>query len=424
MSKKILLVLLALTLIAGVAGAEEKFFSHHIIPMNVTNPSSGKILRGLLYMPETDSRVPLVITAHELGSNYARRWPAYGEALASKGIAVYTFDFAGGGPKVRADGTPGSHSDGETTEMSVMTEVKDLESVLEAAKSWNFVDASKIVIIGGSQGGAVSVITAARHADEISGLVLLYPALLIQDDLHKKFASKEDCPPVYKYNGWLDVSPIYVNDMWDYDIYADMPKFTKPVLILHGDKDFIVPMEYSQRAAKAYPDSEFHIIDDGDHGFQGKTFEQAIGYIKAYLRKIDILPEGLSKIIPVGTPNTIAGEHFTGASFIAPVSTQQLGIFNVTFEPGSYNEWHIHHASKGGGQILIAISGRGYYQEEGKKAQELKPGDVVNIPANVKHWHGAAKDSWFQHVAVEVPGEDTSTTWHGFLPTEEYKKLK
>lgn len=129
-------------------------------------------------------------------------------------------------------------------------------------------------------------------------------------------------------------------------------------------------------------------------------------------------------IFPTGEPNTVAGEHFTGKSFLSPLSTQQIGIFNVTFEPGCYNEWHIHHASKDGGQILIVVSGRGYYQEEGKEAQELKTGDVVNIPANVKHWHGAAKDSWFQHLAVEVPGENTSTEWLGFLPAEEYGKLK
>ena len=135
-------------------------------------------------------------------------------------------------------------------------------------------------------------------------------------------------------------------------------------------------------------------------------------------------PEYLSKIIPVGTPNNIAGEHFTGKSFLYPLSTEQVGVYNVTFEPGSYNEWHIHHASRGGGQILIVISGRGYYQEEGKTAQELTPGDVVNIPANVKHWHGAAKDSWLQHIAIEVPGEETSTTWLGFLPAEEYEKLE
>ncbi|MBQ7560278.1 MAG: alpha/beta hydrolase [Synergistaceae bacterium] len=429
MLKKFVLILLSLAILTsftGFAYSEQKFFSHQVIPMNVINHESGKILRGLLYMPETEkfSRVPLVIAAHELGSNYSRGWPQYGEALASLGIAVYTFDFAGGGPKTRMDGTPGSHSDGDTTEMSVMTEVKDLECVLKAAKSWEFVDSSKIAIIGGSQGGAVSVITAARHAEEIAGLVLLYPALIIRDDLHKKFAEKKDCPPVYSYNGWLDVGPIYVNDMWDYDIYSDMPKYSKPVLILHGDKDFIVPIEYSQKAAKIYPDSEFHVINNGDHGFKGDTFNQAMGYIKAYFRKINFLPDGMSKIIPVGILNNIAGEHFTGKSFLFPVSTQQAGVFNVTFEPGSYNEWHIHHAEKGGGQILIAISGRGWYQEEGKPAQELMPGDVVNIPANIKHWHGAAKDSWFQHVAIEVPGEDTKTTWHGFLSPEEYSKLK
>ena len=133
---------------------------------------------------------------------------------------------------------------------------------------------------------------------------------------------------------------------------------------------------------------------------------------------------GLSKIIPVGTYNTRAGEHFTGKSFLYPLSTQQVGVFNVTFEPGCYNEWHTHFASEGGGQILIAISGRGWYQEEGKPAQELNPGDVVNIPANVKHWHGAAKDSWFQHVALEVPGKDTHTEWHGFLSHDKYEKLK
>ncbi len=129
-------------------------------------------------------------------------------------------------------------------------------------------------------------------------------------------------------------------------------------------------------------------------------------------------------VFPVGEPNKIAGEHFTGASFLAPMSLEQVGIFNVTFEPGCINEWHIHHASKGGGQILIAVAGRGWYQEWGKPERELKPGDTVNIPANVKHWHGAAKDSWFQHIAVEVPGEGTSTEWLGFPDPDDYAKLK
>lgn len=270
-------------------GGEMKLYAYRIAEMNVVNPATEKTLRGLLYLPERTGRMPLVITAHELGSNSRRRWPAYGESLASHGTAVYSFDFAGGGPKARTDGAPGSRSDGETTEMSVMTEVRDLEAVLKAAQSWDFVNTQKIALIGGSQGGLVSVVTAARHAGEINGLVLLYPALLIRDDLHAKFGNREDCPPVYSYNGWLNVSPLYVNDMWDYDTYLDMPKYGKPVLILHGDKDNVVPMSYSERAAKAYNDAEYHVVKEGLHGFQGEPFYQAISYINAYFHRIGII---------------------------------------------------------------------------------------------------------------------------------------
>ena len=108
----------------------------------------------------------------------------------------------------------------------------------------------------------------------------------------------------------------------------------------------------------------------------------------------------------------------------APVSKSQVGIFNVTFEPGCRNNWHIHHAKNGGGQILVCVAGRGYYQEEGKEAIEMKTGDCINIPAEVKHWHGAAPDSWFSHLAVEVPGEETSNEWCEPVSDEEYAKLK
>jgi len=102
---------------------------------------------------------------------------------------------------------------------------------------------------------------------------------------------------------------------------------------------------------------------------------------------------------------------------------RQVGIFNVTFEPGCRNNWHIHHAKSGGGQILICVAGRGWYQEWGKEARELHPGDVVNIPPEVKHWHGAACDSWFSHLAVEVPGEDGSNEWCEPVEDEAYSKL-
>ena len=131
-----------------------------------------------------------------------------------------------------------------------------------------------------------------------------------------------------------------------------------------------------------------------------------------------------SMIFPVGQPNDAFAKYFTGQSYLAPVSTDQVGIFNVTFEPGCRNNWHTHHADKGGGQILVCIAGRGYYQEEGKAAQELNPGDVVNIPEGVKHWHGAAPDSWFSHLAVEVPGENGSNEWLEPVTDEEYGALR
>ncbi len=130
-----------------------------------------------------------------------------------------------------------------------------------------------------------------------------------------------------------------------------------------------------------------------------------------------------SMLFSIGQPNEAFAKYFIGQSYLAPISTEQVGIFNVTFEPGCRNNWHIHHAKSGGGQILIGVSGRGYYQEWGKQAQELFPGDVVNIPAGVKHWHGAAPDSWFSHLAVEVPSEEGSNEWLEPVDDDSYKHV-
>ena len=131
-----------------------------------------------------------------------------------------------------------------------------------------------------------------------------------------------------------------------------------------------------------------------------------------------------STIFPIGEPNTAFAKYFIGQSYLAPISTEQVGIHNVTFEPKCRNNWHVHHASEGGGQILVCVAGRGYYQEWGKPAVEMKPGDCINIPAGVKHWHGAAPDSWFSHLAVEVPGKDASNEWLEPVSDGEYNKLK
>jgi 4-carboxymuconolactone decarboxylase len=125
---------------------------------------------------------------------------------------------------------------------------------------------------------------------------------------------------------------------------------------------------------------------------------------------------------PIGDPNDAFAQYFSGQSYLAPVSTEQVPIFNVTFEPGCRNNWHVHHAKSGGGQLLICVGGRGYYQEWGKAPVEMTPGTVVNIPAGVKHWHGAAPDSWFSHLAIEVVGEATSNEWLEPVDDEAYRK--
>lgn len=127
-----------------------------------------------------------------------------------------------------------------------------------------------------------------------------------------------------------------------------------------------------------------------------------------------------SIFFPIGNPNDAYAKYFIGQSYLSVISKDQVFIANVTFEPSCRNNWHIHHASKGGGQILICVGGEGIYQEYGKKPVIMKPGDVVNIPANVKHWHGAAKDSWFSHLAVEVAGENSSNEWCEPVNDEEY----
>ena len=137
---------------------------------------------------------------------------------------------------------------------------------------------------------------------------------------------------------------------------------------------------------------------------------------KAIVRRVQVaatsaaLPSDWSPI-PVGEPNTAYAKYFIGNSYLYKLTLDQVPAFGVTFEPGCRNNWHIHHAKAGGGQMLIVTAGEGFYQEWGKPARRLKKGDTVNIPANVKHWHGASPDSWFQHIALEVPGTEQSNEW-------------
>ncbi len=176
---------------------------------------------------------------------------------------------------------------------------------------------------------------------------------------------------------------------------------------------------------------KYHIQNAKNHGVSKKEMAAIITHVafyagwpkawavfnlakEVYSEKIEELSDKdkyqNTIFFPIGDPNPY-GEFFEGQSYLAPVSKEQIPVFNVTFEPGCKNHWHIHHAKSSGGQMLICVGGRGFYQEEGKEAVEMTPGTVINIPANVKHWHGAAYDSWFSHLAIEIPGEEALTEW-------------
>ncbi len=133
-----------------------------------------------------------------------------------------------------------------------------------------------------------------------------------------------------------------------------------------------------------------------------------------------------ANVFGLGMENKGFAQYFIGQSYLNPLTDREkcaVSLANVTFEPGCRNNWHIHHAKSGGGQILVCTAGEGWYQEEGKEPVSLTPGTVITIPAEVKHWHGAKADSWFSHIAVEVPGEETSNEWCEPVTDEEYGKL-
>lgn len=137
----------------------------------------------------------------------------------------------------------------------------------------------------------------------------------------------------------------------------------------------------------------------------------------------EAMMEKFQDIFPRGEANTAYAQYFVGNSYLNMLTTEGVPIGNVTFEPACRNNWHIHHATSGGGQILLCTAGRGWYQEWDKPARELHAGDVVVIPAGIKHWHGAAKDSWFAHLAVERPGENARTEWLEPVSNKDYSQL-
>lgn len=229
--------------------------------------NGGNKIYGQAFIPKTGGKLPLIITSHGLGANY-ESGASYAKKYAPRGFAVYTFDFCGGSNKNNPN-----KSDGSNLEMSVMTEVSDLEAVLKTAKTWDFVDTGKIFLQGGSQGGLVSAITGIKHEDEISGLILLYPAFGMYDFVHG-FYDYDNVPEEIEISS-MTVGKNFVTDLWDYDAREYLPDFEKPVIIIQGGDDDIVLPSSSISANELLPNSEYHEIKGAGHGFSGEKHTEA-----------------------------------------------------------------------------------------------------------------------------------------------------
>lgn len=230
---------------------------------------------GVLYIPQNAGEtMPAIIYSHGFGGSH-RSGTQYAEAMAAKGYVVYCFDFCGG--------SPGSQSEGSTLEMSLFTEQADLEAVIEMIQGLDYVDSSNLFLMGTSQGGAVSAITAAKHVDEIRGLVLLYPAFVLADNANERYQSPEEIPDT-QFFMWMDVGRAYFEPLLGYDIYADIEAYDKDVLILHGDEDSIVPLSYSERAAEIYPSAQLEVLQGAGHGFSGENAQTAINLMTEYFQ--------------------------------------------------------------------------------------------------------------------------------------------
>ena len=232
---------------------------------------------GVAYIPDTSEKSPLVIFSHELGNDHTSG-ERYAERLAEAGYATYVFDFCGGT-------VGGNKSDGSNGEMSILTEASDLEAVLEDAKTWDFVDPNRIVLLGGSMGGLVTTVVGSTHQDEIAGMILMYPALSAKADSNMEhYATEDDVPDdVSLFGGWIHVGKNYITDLWKVDFDQLLSSYRGHMLLLHGDKDGTVPLSWSEDAKEIIPDCEFHVIKDGGHEFFGQPFEDALSYILPYL---------------------------------------------------------------------------------------------------------------------------------------------
>ncbi len=238
--------------------------------------SEGKKIYGKMYLPgEEKDSYPTVILSHGFNSSSMLN-EGYAESFAKQGYAAYLFDFCGGSPSTK--------SDGATTEMSVLTEYRDLSDVMDQIKALDYVDGEQMFLFGLSQGGFVSAYTAAQRPDDVKGLVLFYPAFVLQETYFQQYGSVEDIPDEEFESMGVPLGAIYAKDARSFDIYEEIGKYKGDVLICHGDKDTLVDLSYSEKAVEVYDSAELKVIQYGEHGFQGKLAREATGYTVEFLQ--------------------------------------------------------------------------------------------------------------------------------------------
>jgi hypothetical protein len=235
---------------------------------------------GQLYLPaEEQEKYPLVIISHGYGSN-CREMAGYAAGLAEAGVACYAFDFCGG--------SPCSNSDGSTMEMSIITEKKDLNAVLDMALTLECVDRGHVFLMGESQGGLVAAMTAAGRADKAAGLILLYPAFCIPDDARNRFHDLDNVPEVVTVFG-MNIGRSYYREALKLDQWEEIKGFEKDVLIVHGTEDEIVPVSYARKAAGIYASARLVEIRGAGHGFGGEysrmALNEAILFVKEHVER-------------------------------------------------------------------------------------------------------------------------------------------
>jgi pimeloyl-ACP methyl ester carboxylesterase len=228
-------------------------------------------------VPSAPSPAPLptVVLAHPFAADHTFMRP-YAELLAERGFAAYAFDFFGGGLATR--------SDGKLTDMSVETEVADLEAVIELMRAQPFCDADRLFLMGASQGGFVASVTANRHPELVRALVLLYPAYVLHDDALDLFPEGTEVPETYEMMG-ITVGARYGRDARALDPFDEMGRFGGNVLIMHGDADGIVSLGYSERAVRTFAHAELEVMPGAGHGFRGDAFVRSAQLAKRFLAR-------------------------------------------------------------------------------------------------------------------------------------------